>query len=402
MGIRFGSARRLSAANILAAVRLIDRLIVGCLVVLLALVLVRFIVATPGVLDWLTAIAVLGLGGGLLAQYRARQALADRERSGEATFTQLLQRLSRSISPDAVVAAMVDALRGAAGVDHVVIARLRPAERLIEATLVSASWTVGPATMHLPADILAPVASAGERATDRLVVQLRSAFGLRHVLAEPLFAERAPVGVLLLSRRTTEAWTVADRELLQAAAGEVSVALERAYAHQAAETRARIDVLTGLPNRRHFDELADILAQGRRSGDALGVLMVDIDRFKALNDRYGHARGDDVLRAVGRAIAGSVRMGDTPARYGGEEFAVILRRATSEQAQMVAERIRAAVAAIDLPALGVQGTVSVSVGVAVGAERGLAVAALVERADRALYQAKRLGRDRVVVDEASG
>ncbi|MGH3076101.1 MAG: GGDEF domain-containing protein, partial [Gaiellales bacterium] len=321
---------------------------------------------------------------------------------GEATFTQLLQRLSRSISPDAIVAAMVDALRGAAGVDHVVIARLRPAERLIEATLVSASWTVGPATMHLPATILAPIAPGDAGATDRLIEQLKTTYGLRHVLAEPLHAERAPVGVLMLSRRTAAAWTDEDRELLRAAAGEVSAALERAYAHQAAETRARIDALTGLPNRRHFDELADILAQGRRAGDALGVLMIDIDRFKALNDRHGHPAGDAVLRAVGRAIAGSVRMGDTPARYGGEEFAVILRRATPEQALKVADRIRGAVGAVDLAGLGASGRVSVSVGVAVGAERGLAIADLVERADKALLQAKRQGRDRVVVNTAPG
>ena len=394
--------RGLSGGAVLAAARIAEGVAAGCIVLLVALVPLRLVMGTLDGLDWLAATAGLGVASGLLAQRRARRMLVDVERAGEASFTRLLQRLSRSISPDAIVAAIVDALRGAAGVDHVVIARLRPAERVIEATLASASWSVAPATMHLPVDLLAPRPGIVERPGDRLVEQLRGAYGLRHVLAEPLLAAGAPVGVLILSRRTAEAWTSVDRELLLAASGELSVALERAYALQAAETRARIDVLTGLPNRRHFDELADLLAQGRRAGDALGVLMVDVDRFKSLNDRHGHAAGDAVLGEIARAIAASVRLGDTPARYGGEEFAVILRRATLEQAVVVAERIRSAVAGLDLAPAGVTGRVSVSVGVAVGAERGLAVSALVGRADRALYEAKRRGRDRVVVAEPAG
>jgi diguanylate cyclase (GGDEF)-like protein len=401
VGLVFDSSRRLSGAAMQFAARMVDRITSVSLALLVILMLARLITGAQGVLDWLMALALTGTVGGWLVQGRSRRLLAERERAGEASFTHLLQRLSRSISPDAIVAAIIDALRGAAGVDHVVIARLRPTERLIEATLVSASWTVAPSTMQRPAEILAPRTPDGPPVTDRLVEQLKSAYGLRHVLAEPLIAERAPVGVLLLSRRTAEAWTSADRELLTVAAGELSVALERAYAHQAAEARARLDALTGLPNRRHFDELADVLAQGRRTGDALGVLMIDIDHFKRLNDRHGHATGDAVLRAIARAVASAVRLGDTPARYGGEEFAVILRRASAEQALMVASRIQTAVAAVDLAALGVSVPVTVSIGVAVGAQRGLSIAALVGRADKALYQAKHAGRDRVVMDQTT-
>jgi diguanylate cyclase (GGDEF)-like protein len=398
VGLVFDSSRRLSGAAVQFAARIVDRITSISLALLVVLVVARLVAGAQGALDWLMALAVAGAVGGWLAQGRSRQVLAQRERAGDASFTHLLQRLSRSISPDAIVAAIVDALRGAAGVDHVVIARLRPTERLIEATLVSASWTVAPATMQLPAEVLAPRTPGGPPVTERLVEQLKSAYGLRHVLAQPLIAEKAPVGVLLLSRRTAEAWTSADRELLTVAAGELSAALERAYAHQAAEARARLDALTGLPNRRHFDELADVLAQGRRAGDALGVLMIDIDHFKRLNDRHGHATGDAVLRAIARAVATAVRLGDTPARYGGEEFAVILRRASAEQAMMVAARIQTAVAAVDLAVLGVAVPVTVSIGVAVGAERGLSIAALVGRADKALCEAKRAGRDRVVMD----
>ena len=125
------------------------------------------------------------------------------------------------------------------------------------------------------------------------------------------------------------------------------------------------------------------------------MLMVDIDRFKTLNDTYGHAVGDHVLRAVADAIAGAVRDGDVPARFGGEEFAVLLRNPSPEIAQEVGERVRRAVGGLDLRHLGVRG-VSVSVGVAVAAEPDIPLELVIDDADRALYRAKRGGRDRVV------
>jgi diguanylate cyclase (GGDEF)-like protein len=316
---------------------------------------------------------------------------------------------------------MVDALRGASGADHVVVARLHPGERDLEAILVSASASVPLATTRLPIELLGARRTApggfeapndrpaqadpadGQPAFGPLVERLRSAFGLRNVVARPLHAEGATIGALLLSRRTEDPWSAPDVALLETAATELSNALQRAVTQEAAERGARIDALTGLPNRRHFDELAELLSRGRRAGDALGVLMIDIDHFKRINDSYGHAVGDAVLRAVAQSIASGVRAADTPARYGGEEFAVLLRRATTEQACDVALRVRAAVAALDTMALGILDgrPVSVSVGVAVGEASGETVAELVHRADDALYTAKRRGRDRVVVDEVA-
>ena len=112
------------------------------------------------------------------------------------------------------------------------------------------------------------------------------------------------------------------------------------------------------------------------------------------NDRYGHDAGDAVLRAVGGAIGGAVRLGDVPARFGGEEFAVLLRNPSERVAVEVAERVRSAVAALDLRAAGPR-SVTVSVGVAVQAGPEEPIADLLARADRALYRAKRAGRDRV-------
>jgi diguanylate cyclase (GGDEF)-like protein len=155
------------------------------------------------------------------------------------------------------------------------------------------------------------------------------------------------------------------------------------------------DPISGLPNRRYFDEFSSLLTGRRRSGDALAVLMIDIDKFKGLNDTYGHPVGDVVLKSVAGAITAAVREQDVPARIGGEEFAVLLRNPGPAVAQEVGERVRQAVRELDLGDLGVPG-VSVSVGVAnaVGPEEP--IHALVDRADRALLRAKRAGRDRVV------
>src|SRR4029077_2409457 len=112
-------------------------------------------------------------------------------------------------------------------------------------------------------------------------------------------------------------------------------------------------------NRRYFDEFCGLLARRRRSGDAGGVLMIDIDRVKILHDTYGHATGDQVVRGVGGAIVSAVREDDVPARYGGEEFVVLLRNPSPDVAFDVGERVRAAVGALDLHRLGVEG-VSVS------------------------------------------
>jgi len=203
------------------------------------------------------------------------------------------------------------------------------------------------------------------------------------------------IGAIVLSRRVGTTWSESTRRILAGAAVEASAALARAYSHRDAEVRASTDALTGLPNRRYFDEFVGLLAQRRRAGDAVGILMVDIDRFKALNDAHGHATGDAVLRAVGGAIVGAVREDDVPARFGGEEFVVLLRNPGTGVAVEVGERIRAAVRGLDLGRLGVP-EVSVSVGVAVAAGPDDAVATLIETADRALYRAKRAGRDRVV------
>lgn len=157
------------------------------------------------------------------------------------------------------------------------------------------------------------------------------------------------------------------------------------------------DGLTGLPNRRHFDEI--IQREWRRtgrSGASLALLFLDVDRFKVLNDRYGHARGDEVLKVIARVIDASIRRpGDMGARYGGEEFAVILPNTDVKAAAGIAETIRSGIERATGPGTGwPQTTVSIGVN-AVGPGTNLSIADLLAGADKALYRAKAEGRNRV-------
>jgi diguanylate cyclase (GGDEF)-like protein len=220
-------------------------------------------------------------------------------------------------------------------------------------------------------------------------------YALANPIATPLLAGDRLVGAIVLSRRTREPWPEGSRRLLDAAAAEAAVALERAYSRREADAAAATDALTGLPNRRYFDEFIGLLARRRRADDAVGVLMVDIDHFKQINDRHGHAVGDEVLREVAGAIAATVRDEDVPARIGGEEFAVLLRNPGEAIAAEVGERVRVAVRGLDLRDRGIA-KVSVSVGVAVSRAADESIPQIVDRADRALYRAKRAGRDRVI------
>jgi diguanylate cyclase (GGDEF)-like protein len=170
--------------------------------------------------------------------------------------------------------------------------------------------------------------------------------------------------------------------------------------HRTLAEEAVRDPLTGLHNRRFLDRALDADLARRPRTDELSVLVVDIDHFKGINDRFGHAAGDLVLTSVAGRLAASVRDGDTVARLGGEEFVVVLPGADRERALLRAEQLRVDVGAAWHVLDGERVAVTVSVGVAVCPADGTSAAALLEAADRALYTAKATGRDRVVA--ASG
>lgn len=170
--------------------------------------------------------------------------------------------------------------------------------------------------------------------------------------------------------------------------------------------RAERDGLTGLYNRRKFDSLAAVLwDQARRDGQALQILLVDIDCFKPYNDLHGHQAGDDCIRAVSRIVARAARRPfDFCARYGGDEFVLVLYGPSPDDSPAVAEQIRAEVERQRIPHKGslVAAYTTVSVGSSSSRpESGRSLGGLIQRADEALYEAKHVGRNHAVHKDAS-
>lgn len=237
----------------------------------------------------------------------------------------------------------------------------------------------------------------------------------------PLAARGQTLGVLYVdSRAVVSTFARRDLDLLSAIAGQASMAianavlyaesrrraedLEKAFAlYREATRQAMTDQLTGLNNRRCFDDLsARELAAAKAAGRPLALLLLDIDHFKSLNDTYGHIAGDLALAEVAKAVQQCARVRDVPARMGGEEFAVLCPDTPAEAAMALAERIREAVAALRLtdPTAGPLRQVTVSVGVATLRAPDAKVTDLVARADGALYACKRGGRNQVQLEEA--
>jgi diguanylate cyclase (GGDEF)-like protein len=239
------------------------------------------------------------------------------------------------------------------------------------------------------------------------------------LLAVPVFSQGTPKAMLILENRLTRRAFTTDRlDAVMLIAGQLTVSLDNALVYaslerkvaerteELAEVNRRLeelsltDPLTGLANRRRLtDVLESEWQRALRSGEPIGLAMIDIDFFKKYNDHYGHQGGDECLRLVARTVAGSVRVADLAARYGGEEFSIIMPGAGPDGALMVAERARQAVADLGEPhALTESGIVTISVGVtAVVPVAGARAEDLIKVADEVLYQAKRDGRNRVAL-----
>jgi diguanylate cyclase (GGDEF)-like protein len=164
--------------------------------------------------------------------------------------------------------------------------------------------------------------------------------------------------------------------------------------HESLERLSVTDELTKLCNRRQFRKALDLeLKESESTGSPFSVIMIDVDHFKAFNDRFGHIRGDELLERVGAYLLGAVDDGDVAARYGGEEFVVIAHGDRIQQAAEKAESIRNGFSAAHRG----EDRVTLSFGVAAWPDHGLSALELIDAADRALYHAKEMGRDRVVV-----
>ena len=161
------------------------------------------------------------------------------------------------------------------------------------------------------------------------------------------------------------------------------------------EQAALTDGLTGMQNRRYFDDaLKEYLDEFRRIDKPVGLMILDLDHFKNVNDTYGHDAGDEVLRSVGKCLKSMTRYHDVVARLGGEEFAIVAPNMDLELLQRVAERMRKAIASLAIEAAGTQLNVTSSVGLALW-DREESAEEFYRRADKQLYEAKRQGRNRV-------
>lgn len=159
------------------------------------------------------------------------------------------------------------------------------------------------------------------------------------------------------------------------------------------------DALSGLHNRRYFDQVLETeVARCNRNGESFALLLLDLDHFKRVNDQFGHQAGDMVIQAVGQALMSGIRSSDTCCRYGGEEFALIMPATRSPEAQLVAERLRNKVAALEIPGLPKGYQVTISVGISLGEPKSeIKAQQVLKEADQALYVAKADGRNRCVL-----
>jgi len=217
-------------------------------------------------------------------------------------------------------------------------------------------------------------------------------------MCTPLLASGEVIGSVLVNGQAP--FPAEEQRRIRESVAQAAPVLANLRNLAVAEQRASTDALTGLPNRRTLlDTSRRMAAQASRTKAPLSALMLDLDHFKSINDRYGHGRGDEVLAAVGGVLRQSVRESDFAGRYGGEEFLVLLPATDQGGARIVAEKIRSAVATLAPPGVGDRLTVSIGIGAL--PDHAMDADGLERAADRALYLAKNNGRDRVEVASGS-
>lgn len=221
---------------------------------------------------------------------------------------------------------------------------------------------------------------------------------MRSELCVPLNSGEGVIGVINMESEELEAFEDADLKLLTTFADQLAIAIERSRLFEQVQNLAITDELTGLHNRRHFFELAQAeFARATRYGHPLSVMMVDVDRFKDINDTYGHAVGDEALIGVAARLKDSCRSVDIVARYGGEEFVIVMPETKLDSAVEAAERLRRRVDRRPLETEVGALEITISLGVTALSEDTPDLQTLLNRADQALLMAKSAGRNCVQI-----
>jgi diguanylate cyclase (GGDEF)-like protein len=204
------------------------------------------------------------------------------------------------------------------------------------------------------------------------------------------------IGAFFLGSVTTNAFTEYYRNFIDTLLNQVSMVIDNAVLHQSIRDMARTDGLTGLLNHRTFMEnLSKEYKRLDREGGRFSILLMDIDHFKNVNDKYGHPVGDVALKRIAEILKDTARGADFVARYGGEEFAVGMVGADVRGAEQMAERIRKIVEKTTITAGKTELQITLSIGVATFPDDSRTMGNLITMADVALYHAKRTGRNKV-------
>ncbi|MCC7053416.1 MAG: sensor domain-containing diguanylate cyclase [Gemmatimonadaceae bacterium] len=265
-----------------------------------------------------------------------------------------------------------------------------PVQFLVMPTVLLASYRLGPFGAAMSTTIVAVLGSVGTAAAAAAVASspyevTLKVFNFQLNLAV-LFLTALPIGSAMAQRSQLEADLLDEKERADRYAADMAMLVN-------------VDDLTGLSTRRHLlEELDRLAAAARRAEQPLTLAMIDIDHFKPINDQFGHAVGDAVLMAIGAACRSAVRSDDVIGRLGGEEFAMLMPLTDQESAFRIVDRLRESVAAIAIPVSDGR-NVSVTISVGVATFVGQQIDRLLLDADRALYAAKEMGRNRIVVAE---
>jgi diguanylate cyclase (GGDEF)-like protein len=326
---------------------------------------------------------------------RAQERALDRQLRSQAELLRVTERILTNLDPAAVVADIADSLASLIPVDTLGITIHQPVDHSLEPLLARGVGAETFMARRLPdtGAVVSEVLATGEpRSVSRGGRSSRRGIQPAALILAPLRGRERVLGILHL-KRLGEGSNFEPRELdlVRLFAAQVSIALQNALAHRVVELRAQTDALTDLRNHGTFRE--DLLSAMRRS-EPFALLMLDLDDFKSYNDLYGHEAGNDLLKGIAGAIGGACRDSDRVYRYGGDEFCVLLARASEADAVAVAERIRRAIRDVrgsEAQRAGMR----CSVGVALYPQDASDRSGLLLAADRALYAAKRAGRDRV-------
>ena len=229
-----------------------------------------------------------------------------------------------------------------------------------------------------------------------------AAVGDTYALAHPLHSSDGSnrINGLISAARNSREFSDGEKDLFNYLASQAAVSIENVDLHETVQRQAVTDELTGLFNHRRFQEVMAVeVERAKRFEQTLGLIMLDIDDFKSVNDHYGHLQGDQVLREVANVLRDSSREIDEPARYGGEEMAIALPQTDLDGATQFAERLRQRIEDLEIPLVNGNGIVKITASFGAAALPQSAASdkdALVAAADSALYRAKRLGKNRVV------